>query len=238
MISQGPGGLDQGGLYQNCTGGSAGYIDLLLIGKPHLYARPTCQKIYQTTMPFDPEGILGTFNAIVLTYLGAQAGKIILYHKNDNTRLILWLIWGLITFCLFGVLTFFDLENGPIPVNKNLWTLTFTLITGCSSYFIISILYFIIDIKHWWNGSPIVYPGMNSIVASIPVKLNYLFKNIFLGMNSIVIYFFHLVFRTTFPSQWLVSNTHVAQLFLNIWGSIFWTGIATYMYYKKIFINL
>jgi heparan-alpha-glucosaminide N-acetyltransferase len=181
-----------------------------------LYARPTCQKIYQTTMPFDPEGILGIFNSIVLTYLGAQAGKIILYHKSDYTRLILWFIWGLITFSLFGILTFFDLENGPIPVNKNLWTLTFTLITGCSSYFIILILYFVIDIKKWWDGSPIIYPGM----------------------NSIVIYFFHLVFRTTFPSQWMVSNTHVAQLFLNIWGSFFWTGVATYLYYKKIFINL
>ena len=212
----GPGGLDEGGLYENCTGGAAGYIDLIIIGNQHLYARPTCQKIYQTTMPFDPEGILGILNSIVLTYLGAQAGKIILCHKNHYTRLLLWLIWGLITFFLFAILTFFDLANGPIPVNKNLWTLTFTLITACSSYFAILILYFIIDMKQWWNGSPIIYPGM----------------------NSIVIYFCHAVFRTTFPCQWLVSDTHAAQLFLNVWGSTFWTGVATYLFYKKIFINL
>ena len=153
---------------------------------------------------------------MVLTFLGAQAGRIILYHKNDITRLILWLIWGLVTLFLFGALSFFDMENGPIPVNKNLWTLTFTLVTGCSSYFIILILYFVIDMKQWWNGSPIIYPGM----------------------NSIIIYFFHLVFRTTFPSQWLVNNRHLDQILMSTWGSIFWTGVATYLYYKKIFFNL
>lgn len=30
------------------------------------------QEIYQTTQPFDPEGVLGTVNSIVMGFLGMQ----------------------------------------------------------------------------------------------------------------------------------------------------------------------
>ena len=38
----GPGGIADGGLYPNCTGGAAGYIDRLLFGS-HMYQHPTCK---------------------------------------------------------------------------------------------------------------------------------------------------------------------------------------------------
>lgn len=212
----GPGGLDNHGKYYNCTGGAAGYIDTKIIGNAHLYNRPTPKKIYQTNQPFDPEGILGIFNSVVLTYLGVQAGRVLVFHKNETVRIVLWSIWSLITFLLFAILTFFDLENGPIPVNKNLWTLTFSLITASSGFFLLVVLYVVIDLKKLWNGAPIIYPGM----------------------NSIIIYVCHSVFSSTFPIQWIVANTHAAKLFMTLWGAIAWTIVATYLYYQNIFFNL
>ena len=38
----GPGGIADGGLYSNCTGGAAGYIDRLIFGS-HMYQHPTCK---------------------------------------------------------------------------------------------------------------------------------------------------------------------------------------------------
>ncbi len=72
----GPGGKHDYGKYQNCTGGkilynrifihlffiifsfvgAAGYIDRLILGISHLYDQPTCQEIYDTKIPYDPEG--------------------------------------------------------------------------------------------------------------------------------------------------------------------------------------
>ena len=212
----GPGGLDQHSKYSNCTGGLAGYVDKIILTTSHLYKLPTQIKIYKTTEPFDPEGLFGIFNSIILTYMGVLAGRATIFYKSSIHRVVLWSIWGLVSLLLYFGLTQFDMSNGWVPVNKNLWTFTYTLITACSSYFILVLLYFIIDIKSWWSGNPFIY----------------------LGMNSILIYTCHAVFNTTFPCQWIVENNHLSQLLMDFWGSIFWTLIAIYLFSKKIFVNL
>lgn len=37
----GPGGIGDMGLYANCTGGAAGYIDRWLLGEKHIYQNPS-----------------------------------------------------------------------------------------------------------------------------------------------------------------------------------------------------
>lgn len=51
----GPGGLHEHGKYFNCTGGVAGYVDRKVFGE-HIYKHPTCQKVYETDVYYDPEG--------------------------------------------------------------------------------------------------------------------------------------------------------------------------------------
>ncbi|KAJ6661666.1 hypothetical protein lerEdw1_013905, partial [Lerista edwardsae] len=68
----GPGGIGDDGKYPNCTGGAAGYIDKWLLGENHIYHYPTCKELYKTTQPFDPEGILGTLNSVVMAFFGLQ----------------------------------------------------------------------------------------------------------------------------------------------------------------------
>ncbi len=36
--------------------GAAGYIDRVILGPSHLYGEPTCKEIYDTKIPYDPEG--------------------------------------------------------------------------------------------------------------------------------------------------------------------------------------
>lgn len=213
----GPGGLEHNSLYYNCTGGATGYIDKLLLGPNHMYSRPTSTKIYKSTEHFDPEGILGTFNSVLLTYLGVRAGRVIIFNKNKSNHILSWLKWALGCLVIYYFLTNFDMEKGLIPVNKNLWTLTFSLLTGCSSFIILSILYYIIDLKQlYWTGNPFNY----------------------LGSNSILIYISHCLFNRTIPCQFIVSNTHFAQVLINLWGAIFWTLISIYLDVKNIFLNL
>lgn len=45
--------------------------------------------MYQTTQPFDPEGVLGTINSIVMGYLGMQVGQIIYFSSMSQQVIIL-----------------------------------------------------------------------------------------------------------------------------------------------------
>lgn len=213
----GPGGLEDQSKYTKCTGGVAGYFDILVLGRSHVFQWPTTLTIYKTTEPFDPEGFFGVFNSVILTYLGVQAGRVITFYKSSQIhQIVSWFVWGLVCLLLYFGLNQFDTQNGWVPVNKNLWTFTFTLLTGASSFFIFIVLYAIIDVKGLWGGNPLIY----------------------LGMNSIVIYFCHAVFAKTLPCQWIVPYTHVSQLLMNLWGCIFWNLVSIYLFIKKIFINL
>lgn len=61
----GPGGIHEMGIHNGCIGGASGYIDRLLLGKSHLYQGSRAAKIYDETVPFDPEGPFGSLLTIV-----------------------------------------------------------------------------------------------------------------------------------------------------------------------------
>lgn len=92
-----PGGMAHHGDYKNCTGGAAGYIDRQVFGESHLYQQPSFKKMYQTTQPYDPEGLLGTLTTILCIYLGVQAGRIMLTYNNPKSRVIRLMAWAALT---------------------------------------------------------------------------------------------------------------------------------------------
>jgi heparan-alpha-glucosaminide N-acetyltransferase len=211
----GPGGLENGGKYFNCTGGATGYIDKIIMGESHLYIYPTQVVIYQTGY-YEPEGIMGTLTSIALAYFGVIAGRVLIFYPNRFQHLYTCIAWFLVTFGLFGALTQFDMSDGLEPVVKNIWTFSFTLLGACTSFLLLAILYFFIDIKEYWNGNPFVY----------------------VGCNSLFIYICHYLFLRQFPVQWYMPNFHLEKFLMSIWGATFWTIIAAYLYSKKIFFNI
>lgn len=96
----GPGGLDDGGRYANCTGGAAGYIDRVVFGE-HMYKTPVCHKLYETQLNFDPEGILGTLTSVLTVYMGVQAGRTLNTYQNVKAKVVRWTIWGLVAVSRF-----------------------------------------------------------------------------------------------------------------------------------------
>ncbi|CAF0896915.1 unnamed protein product [Adineta steineri] len=212
----GPGGLHENGKYENCTGGITGYIDRIIFTNKHLYPYPTCQLVYGCKPPFDPENLFGAIPTIFLAYLGVQAGRILVMYQTDVDRLVRLFIWSIISIAIGVGLTAGTLTGGPMPLNKNLWTLSFTFFTAGLAFAGFSLMYIFIDMLKWWNATPFQYPGT----------------------NSILIYITHLVFATYFPVQWVVVNTHAAHLAMNLWGCIFWIIIAYIFFKKRIFLVL
>ncbi|CAL1292528.1 unnamed protein product [Larinioides sclopetarius] len=212
----GPGGLHDQGAYFNCTGGAAGYIDRLLLGPSHLYQHPGLKAIYGGTQPYDPEGILGYFTSIFLVFLGLQAGKILLMFKEPKARLIRWMTWAIVTGCISGILCCFSKNDGWIPVNKNLWSVSFILATSSLAFVLLSICYAVNDVHKLWSGGPFYHAGM----------------------NSIMLYVGHELTHNMFPWRWQVHPTHLNELFMNLWGTTLWVFIAVWMHRKNVFVTV
>ena len=154
-------------------------------------------------------------------------------YQSDLDRLIRLVAWGVFTTAIGVGLTSGTFAGGPMPFNKNLWTLSFSFFTGKKSsslnvytvffrvvggiaFIGFSIMYVLIDKLKYWNSTPFQYPGT----------------------NSILIYIAHIAFATYFPVQWVVANTHAAQLAMALWGCIFWIIIAYIFFKKRIFLVL
>lgn len=137
----GPGGLHDGARHGPCTGGAAGHVDRTLFGDAHLYRHPTSAKVYDSSVPYDPEGLLGCLTSAVLVLLGCHAAKIMLVYQSCSQRVVRWTCWAVFLGLVAGALCGFSKEDGVIPVNKNLWSLSFILALGSMAFFLIAILY-------------------------------------------------------------------------------------------------
>ncbi|XP_012553482.2 heparan-alpha-glucosaminide N-acetyltransferase isoform X1 [Hydra vulgaris] len=206
----GPGGLSEGGKYFYCTGGAAGYIDKLVFGEKHLYRNPSLKNIYLTKQNFDPEGLLGYLTSIVLTFFGLQAGRIMFMYKSHKSQVLRWFIWTLITGGIAFGLTSGSLNNGLIPINKNLWSLSFVMATSATSFLLFSFCYILCDIFHVWNGSPFF----------------------FCGVNSMFIYIGHSL--VSFNIYWNEQDvTHISSLVVATFGTSIWVTSAFWLHLKK-----
>lgn len=116
----GPGGMHENGRYNACIGGATGYIDRVVLGNQHMYQFPTAKHVYHS-QAFDPEGVFGCLMTIFQVFLGVQAGMVLLLHVDWRARVKRWLLWTLAFAMVGGALCGFSVEDGWIPVNKNMW---------------------------------------------------------------------------------------------------------------------
>ncbi len=129
-------------------GNFASYVDrLFLPGKLYLGIH-------------DPEGILSSLPSIGNAMLGILCGSFIKSGTQNGSKKSGYLaIVGTVLIALAL------LWNLSFPINKNLWTSSFVLLTGGISFLFFALFYFIIDVqgyKKWAFFFSII--GMNSIL--------------------------------------------------------------------------
>lgn len=136
---------------------SAAMIDRYVLGISHLYAKPVyrnlevCNKSSNGKVPenspswchapFDPEGLLGSLTAAVTCIIGLQFGHILVQLQEHKDRLQNWSILSVSCFILGLFLAFVG-----IPLNKSLYTVSYTLLTSgiagitfCASYILVDV---------------------------------------------------------------------------------------------------
>ncbi|XP_054258843.1 heparan-alpha-glucosaminide N-acetyltransferase isoform X2 [Macrosteles quadrilineatus] len=207
------GGIQDMGIFSNCTGGISRYIDQLLVGESHLFQRSTVSEVYHTA-PFDPEGFLGCLTSVVQVMLGVQAGSTLLTYSEGRPRVVRWLFWGLLcALCSWGCISL-----AHIPINKNLWSISYVFVTSSLAFIFFAGCYLLVDHFVFWNGSPFIFPGM----------------------NSIFLYVGHTVCYQMFPWHWWLQpmNTHFLLMAEALWGTALWVAVTYWLYNKQCFITV
>lgn len=167
---------------------------------------------------FDPEGVLCIISAISITLMGTLSGHIIRSSKATPTKRALY-----IALAGVGLIVLAQVLSPFYPIIKKMWTATYVMKAGGVSALLLSLFYFVIDVKGSKNWT--------------------LFFRVF-GMNSITIYMGHRIidFRdiSRFFLNW--SSVHINEQ----WGAVFIaTGVLMiqwalllFLYKRKIFLRV
>jgi predicted acyltransferase len=109
-------------------------IDKTLLGNKHMY--------HGEGIAFDPEGLMSTFAAIVQVVLGFLAGNYIL-QKGKTPEMLngLFVAGGVLLFAGFC----WDMV---FPINKKIWTSSYTLYTTGLALIVLSVMIYLIEFKN------------------------------------------------------------------------------------------
>lgn len=177
----GPGGTADGGAFRNCTGGAHLYVDTLVFGRDHLLQTPTCQAAFATGA-FDPEGALNWLMVAATTYLGyITAALVVAWRPGPATQPLA--LCGAVLVALSVVCGGVVVSPSPwIPLNKNLWSLSFVLLTAGLACWGQAACVAVVDMSaahgssstcrwRWrWSGWPLLAVGKNSIAVYVLVR--------------------------------------------------------------------
>jgi predicted acyltransferase len=138
-------------------GNLGAYIDRAVFGTNHMWAYGLTPG-YGVT--YDPEGLLSTLPAIATLLIGVITG-VWLRTGYSSQRKAFAIAGAGVMLALAGWLL-----HPWLPINKKLWSSTFTLFSGGISLLALSFLYWAIDIRRWRRGiTPALVFGTNAILA-------------------------------------------------------------------------
>lgn len=167
---------------------------------------------------YDPEGFLCIVSAISITLMGALAGFLIRNKKYSPNLKTIYIALGGVGAIALG------LALSPFyPVIKKMWTVPYVLLAAGVSALLLSLFYFVIDVKGSKNWT--------------------LFFRVF-GMNSITIYMGARIIDFRDISRFFLNFTsvHINEQ----WGAVFVaTGVIViewalllFLYKRKIFLRV
>ncbi|USE68910.1 DUF5009 domain-containing protein [Pseudoalteromonas maricaloris] len=202
-----PGG-QAGDLSANGVGSWNAFIDTYLL-----------PGISYQNRPVDPEGVLSSLPAIVNAIAGVFAGRVIANAQTQGE----WKTVGILAGSGVLVLALGWLWDMQFPVNKELWTSSFVLVTVGWSAILLAVFYAIVDVLSFQRWAyPFVIIGANSIIiylASSLVNWTFISKSVFGGVIAAV------------PTAWQPLIAVFALLAVQLL-------VLHWMYKRRIFVSV
>ncbi len=109
---------------------------------------------------FDPEGIVSTIPAIATTLFGVLTGHWLQSERTKEEKTAWMFVAGNIFLLLGAILDMW------LPINKNMWTSSYSIFMAGWALVCLAMLYWLIDVKGYkkW-ATPLVIYGMNAITV-------------------------------------------------------------------------
>jgi predicted acyltransferase len=134
----------------------AHYIDRIVLGSHN----------YLNTKTWDPEGIVSTLPAIATVLFGIMAGHILRLPRTFSQRAA-WLLGTGILLMAAGYIC-----NIWLPINKKLWTSSFSLFMAGLDFTLFSLMLWLVDIRGYKRfAKPLAIMGMNAIAVYMASEL-------------------------------------------------------------------
>lgn len=133
-------------------------FDILVMGEDHMIR----ESVGNESIPFEPESLIGTISGISHVLLGTFVGRLILDNKDDRDRVRRIALFGAAILFAGFMLQYLD------PVNKKIWTSSYTLITCGAASLLLALLIEFIDVRgHSRWGTFFKVFGTNAIYAYV-----------------------------------------------------------------------
>ncbi|KAM3202894.1 hypothetical protein P3L10_030520 [Capsicum annuum] len=101
--------------------------------------------------PFEPEGILSSISAILSMVLGVHFGHVLIHMKDNSSKLLHWMVL-----------------NAAIPLNKQLYTVSYVCVTSGAAALVFPAFYILVDILNWkYLFLPLEWIGMNAMLVYV-----------------------------------------------------------------------
>ncbi|KAL0237906.1 hypothetical protein GEMRC1_012380 [Eukaryota sp. GEM-RC1] len=202
-------GCGSGVLTPECN--FSGYLDRLILGRDHIYRQGH----------FDPEGLFGTLSSLSTAFLGVILAD---RYLKSSKKLVCFSVFSFI--CLISG---YILHLFVIPVNKSLWTTSYSLVSAGFAGFFFLFLFIVIDM---WKVQSVFAPfkamGSNSLI-------------IFVGSGILVISLLNLYWAHgnwyALPYYYFskILCPKLASLCSALLHSFFWMIVTAAMYKRRSF---
>lgn len=139
--------------------------------------------VHYQNLATDPEGILSHIPAVVNALAGAFTGRFITRQSTSRHQQIIYLVVVSVVCLVAGYIWAM-----VFPINKNLWTSSFVLVSVGWSVFLFALFYFCVDILNWHLIAKVFSViGVNAILLYLLSSLfswQYLVNSLFGGVIS------------------------------------------------------
>jgi len=200
------------------------YFDMLIFGEAHLYGG--------TGVPFDPEGFLSSFPAVLSTMSGFWLGEYLRKPIDHHDKLTNLSVVGIILFVMGSMLGLIE------PINKQLWTVSYVVVMTGLAIMMIVVSSYLIDVRKmdFWIKPAIVF-GSNALVvfvgSGILGRLMYMIKTTdaqgnIVSIKQALYAGFYVPLAGELNGSLLFALTNIA----------FWLAILWWLYSKKIFVKI
>jgi predicted acyltransferase len=182
-------------------------------------------KMWQKT--WDPEGLLSTLPAISTGISGMLAGTLLVSKKTREEKIIWLFTAGFIALAIGHIWSWF------FPLNKNIWTSSFVMVTsGLASLTLATSMYLVDVVGFRKIAHPGVVFGSNAITVYVLADvLGFLFYGLPIAGSPLKQHFMDFLTGTGFEPKF------ASFLFAFLYIGVFYIP-AWIMYKKKIFIKL